>query len=319
MKYENRKLLIDTDPGIDDAFALFFAMARPEFEILGITAVSGNSPVDATLANALRIAAFAGKKGSIPVIRGHERPLRAEPHVEAGEDCCHGIDGLGGSRIPYTKEGLHEGTAENFILQTLAGNDPGTVTLVSIGPMTNVAAAIQKDPETMKRVREIYSMGGAVPGGNMTPVAEFNYWADPDAAAVCYESGIPIRMVGLNATEQIVLTDREADRIRDYGGKITDSLVPMLEHSFAYYKKECGLDGMIPHDLLAMEACLNPELITWKPCHVEVSCTKVTRGECVADVVDAWKQPKNCYVAGSVDRERFLRLFFETLLPEKGQ
>ncbi len=312
MQYEKKRLIIDCDPGIDDALALTFAMARPEFEILGITAVGGNAPIETTLHNALRLAELAGRT-EIPVLRGLS-PSQSAAFQSDGS--CHGADGLGNSNLPPAVKQPGKGSAEDFIIQTLLNHETGSITIVSTGPLTNLAAAMKKNPDAMGRAKEIFSMGGAYLHGNITAVAEFNYWMDPAAAETVFSGNVPVYMVGLNTTEQVVLTKAHAEQMQKSESAVARALAAMLPTQFAFCEQIDSRNGMTPHDLVAMAACLNPQLIRWVPCSVQISTTKVTRGECIIDMVDAWKLPKNCFVATDIDADEFFKLFFHTMLPD---
>jgi len=311
MMSQTKKIIIDTDPGIDDAYAMLFAMNRKDIDILGITTVSGNTHVDLGTRNALRLTDYAGR--AIPVYRGSEKPLRVS--IEFSSE-WHGSDGFGNSGLPEAGRKAGAGTACEFILETLRNNPPESLSIVALGPLTNIALALQEDPETMKRLKGIFSMGGGILRGNMSPVSEFNYWADPDAAAVVYESGINIWMVNLNVTEQVILSPNHMEFLRQHRNPLTDIMLAMYPVYMNYYYTYDRILGAVPHDLLAMEAFADPDIIEWNLCNVRISTSELTRGECLADTVDAWKLPKNCRVSESVGVEKFFDLFFRTMLPE---
>lgn len=313
MNYSKKNIIIDCDPGIDDAFALAFAMSRPEFNILGITTVAGNAPLSTTYGNAVRIAELM-ERSDITVFAGCDKPLERSLAFEDYID-IHGSNGLGGVDLTDPKLKPSNEKAEDYIISTLLSHESGTITLVTLGPLTNLAAAIKKNPEAVARAKEIYSMGGAILYGNITPVAEFNYWADPEAAKIVFESNIPIYMVGLNVTEQVRLTDKHAQLMKQHGNNSVIALADMMPVILDYCNRYEEVNSAAMHDLTAVIACLQPELLDWTHCTVQISTTKVTRGECIADIVDAWKKPKNCYVATSVKSQEILELFFRTMLP----
>jgi purine nucleosidase len=315
MEYEKRKIIIDTDPGIDDAYAMLFALNRPELEVLGITTVSGNTHAAQGTKNALKILEHMGRT-DIPVCMGCEKPLKVPIKFDTE---CHGDDGFGNCGLPEPQAKADSRGAVDFILKTLTDNEPGTVTIVALGPLTNIASAFMKDPDALKRVKEIFSMGGAVLKGNITPVAEYNYWADPDAAAIVYDSGIPIYMIGLNITEKVPLTPNDMEFLYQHRNHNTEVLLSMYRTYVNFYWKYDRMMGAVPHDLLAMAAALDPSIVEWNHCTVQVSNTSLTRGECLADLVDAWKQPKNCHAGVDVDADKFFSLFFLTMLPGRSK
>lgn len=309
---DKKKIIIDCDPGVDDAMAILFAMAHPGLEVLALTAVAGNGPLEMTARNACKLAELGGRP-ELPVYAGCDKPLTREQSNTGGSE-IHGQDCLGDIGLPEAKKGAEARHAVDYILDTLRGNPAGTITILALGPMTNLAQAVQKDSEAFGRAAAIYSMGGSVLCGNMTPVAEFNYWADPEAVDIVFKSGVPFYMVGLNATEQVRLMPEHQERLcasKKNGAAALGKMLPVL---MDFDEKVNGTRYTVPHDLLAAQAIVAPELFGLVHCHVEISTTALTRGECLADLVDAWKQPKNCYVAMSAQEKELLDLFFETVL-----
>ena len=310
---ERRKVIIDCDPGIDDAVGLLFAMRRPEFEILGITAVAGNGPVEFSTMNALKLTELAGRS-DIPVYRGEEKPVRRERTGEDGAS-VHGADYMGENDLPAPEKTAFPGAAD-FILEMA---EKEQITVITVGAMSNLAAAYEKNPEKFRKIESIFSMGGSVLYGNMTPVAEYNYWSDPEAAQMVFESGVPIFMLGLNMTEQIPFTKEHQARLLKgdaccrFEGKALEWFFALPEYGQELIDNNCA----VLHDLTAVIACCQPELFSWKHCHVEISTAELTRGECVADMRGDWEKEKNCYVATSVKIEEYYRLFFETMMPEE--
>jgi len=320
--------LIDTDPGIDDALAILLALASPEVSIEAITSVAGNVPVDFATANVHRILAVGAPAARIPVARGAAAPLHG-PLVTAME--FHGDDGLGGAtrlreadgRLRYPPAG--EGDAGSrpddpgaldgpgLILET-AARFPGELVIVALGPLTNLAVALERDRARLSRVARLVVMGGAVDvPGNVTPAAEFNFHVDPAAAAQVFRSGLPLEVVPLDATQQA--TVRRADLPAALGrgrASVARFIEDFTDHLFAFGEPR-GRDGFALHDPLAVGVALDPSLVGFETLHVDVEDQgRITRGASVADrrsVPPAEKAPPNCRVAMSVDTTRFLELF----------
>lgn len=307
---DKKKVIIDCDPGIDDAIGLLFAMRRPEFEILGITAVAGNGPVECSTQNALKLTALADRL-DIPVYSGCEKPICRERTGEDGAS-VHGADYMGNNHLPIPTHEAKTG-AVDFILEKAFEEE---ITVITVGPMTNLAAAYKKDKETFKKIKNIFSMGGSILYGNTTAVSEYNYWSDPEAAQMVFESMVPIYMLGLNATEQIPLKKEHQDMLMK-GDKCCRFAGEVLTYLLEYGQEFVGEYAAVVHDLTAMVACCRPELFTWENWHVEISTSDITRGECVADMRDDWKQEKNCYVATSIQKEEYYKLYFETMMPDR--
>lgn len=306
-----RKVIIDCDPGIDDAIGLLFAMRCPEFEILGITAVAGNGPVEYSTMNALKLTALA-ERLDIPVYRGEEKPILRERIGEDGAG-VHGADYMGENNLPIPVHEAKPGAAD-FILEMA---ERGDVTIITTGAMTNLAVAYRKNPKLFRKIKSIFSMGGSILYGNMTPVSEYNYWSDPEAVQSVFQSMVPIYMLGLNLTEQIPFTkDHQAlllkgDKCCRFGGEILKYFFALPEYGQELIDNNCA----VLHDLTAIIACCRPELFTWEHYYIDISVAEITRGECVADIKDAWEKEKNCYVAVSVQTEEYYKLFFETMMP----
>ena len=231
-------VLIDCDPGQDDAIALLLALASPELEVLGVTTVAGNQTIDKVTANALRVLELAGRS-DVPVAAGADRPLVGELVVAAD---AHGETGLDGPDLPPPQGSPVEQHAVEFLAERLLASER-PVTVVPLGPLTNVALLLAERPEAADRIERIVLMGGAIAEGNMTPSAEFNIWVDPEAAAYVFESGLDVTMVGLDVTNRAVLTPEHADRLRPQG-RVGEAVAAMLDFYGAFYREAYDHGGM---------------------------------------------------------------------------
>jgi len=262
-----RKIIIDTDPGQDDAVAILLALASPELDILGITTVAGNGPLTRTAVNARTICEVA-KKPDTKVFAGSIRPL-LRPLVTAEE--VHGKTGLNGYDLPASTMPLQAQHGVDFIAETLMREEPGTVTLCPLGPLTNIASALIREPEIAERVKEIVLMGGGYfEGGNITPSAEFNIYVDPHAASVVFKSGIPITMMPLDVTHKVLTTEKRIAAIRDIGTHVGEVVAAWLEFFERYDEAKYGTDGGPLHDPNVIAYLLKPELYAGRHCNVEI-------------------------------------------------
>ena len=272
-----QKIIIDTDPGVDDAFALLLAMTSPELELLAVTAVAGNVPLDLTLPNALRMVEIAGRT-DIPVAGGAAAPL-LRTLVDA--TYAHGDNGLAGVVFPAPRlRPVAEPAAS--LIGMLVRKHPGEVTLVGIGPLTNVAIALRQDPALASMIRGIVLMGGSLSEGNVTPSAEFNFYVDPEAASMVFRSGVPIRMVGLDVTRQVDLTEEHLAALRAGRNPVSDAAARIGSAVMAMYRREGEVGAPHLHDPLAVSALLASDVLTFEDYRVEIEATgTLTAGESV--------------------------------------
>jgi purine nucleosidase len=292
-----QKIIIDCDPGIDDALALVFAHGHPQLELLGITTVAGNVDLGQTTANALRVREFAGLP-EVPVTAGCPGPL-ARPTLHARH--VHGSSGLGAARIPPASSGPADGHAVDYLAAAISA-EPGQITLIAIGPLTNIALAVRRYPHLVSQVGNFVIMGGSAGRGNTTPAAEFNIAADPEAAAIVFGAGWPVTMIGLDVTRQARATAAVRDRMRGLGRLADDLLLPSLSG----YRGRRGpgsapADGPAVHDVCAVARVAAPGLITCVPARVEVETAgRWTAGMTVTDFTAA---PGDCnaQVAVAID------------------
>ena len=269
------RVIIDTDPGVDDAFALLLAMRSPELKIEGITPVAGNVPLDLTLPNALRMVEIAGRT-DIPVAAGAKTPLTRRLVTAA---YVHGENGLGGAEFPEPKTKPVNEPAPEFI-RTTVRKHPGEITLITIGPLTNVAMALNMDPDLRGMIPKLVMMGGSLSGGNITPAAEFNIYVDPEAARIVFQSGIPITMVGLDVTRKTGLTGEHVRRLEAAQNPVSQAAANIAHHAIQHYREAGFLVDPNMHDSLAVAAFLNPSLLKWKEYYVDVETSgELTAGE----------------------------------------
>jgi inosine-uridine nucleoside N-ribohydrolase len=299
-------VILDCDPGHDDAIALLLALASPEVELLGVTTVHGNQTLAKTTANALRVLDLAGRS-DIAVAAGADRPLLRELTVASH---VHGDSGLDGPALPAASRApLDEGAVE-FMLRTIAAS-PVPVTLVPTGPLTNVALLLERTGGA--NVARIVLMGGSIAEGNMTPAAEFNIWADPEAAAVVFRAGIDTTMIGLDVTHRAVTTPALQERLRSTGA--TGSFVADLVDFFTVFHRETyGWDGAPIHDAVAAAHVIRPGIVTTIRCNVEVELeSDLCRGR---TVVDRWRRTDrepNAHVGIDLDTGAFFDLLIERI------
>ena len=303
-----RPLIIDCDPGQDDAIALLLAIASAEeFELLGVTAVAGNVPLANTEANARRVRDLAGRP-ELPVYAGCPRAMVRTP-VTA--EAVHGPSGIDGADLPEPRRPAEAAHAVDFLVQTL-GEASRPVTLATLGPLTNVALAIIKKPSILENVAEIVAMGGAIGLGNVTPAAEFNIYADPHAAHVVFEAGVPLTMVGLDVTRQAIATPVRVEAIRSLGTAPAAAVCGMLEfygaRTTALYRH-----GPPLHDPCVIAYLLEPELFQGRDMHVAIELAgEHAQGRTVCDV-DGRGGASNARVLENVDADGFFALLTERL------
>ena len=306
-----RKIIIDTDPGQDDAVAILLALASPELEILGITAVAGNVPLKLTEKNARKICELAGKPET-KVFAGAIRPL-ARSLVTAEE--VHGQSGLNGPDLPEPTMPLQPQYAVDFIVETLMKEDSGTVTLCPLGPLTNIALALIREPKIAPRIKEVVLMGGGFfEGGNVTPAAEFNIYVDPQAADVVLRSGVPVVMMPLDVTHKALTTGKRIAAFRDLGTRVGIATAEMLEFFERFDEEKYGTDGGPLHDPCVIAYLLKPELFKGRHCNVTVeTASELTMGMTVIDWWGVTKREKNVTVMRDIDHDGFFALLVERL------
>ena len=302
-------VILDCDPGHDDALAITLALARPELEVLGITTIGGNSTLANTTRNALRVLALLGRT-DVPVAAGPDqplvRPLETAPQV-------HGVSGLDGADLPEpASEPRPEGALE-FLRSTLAAA-PAPVTLIPVGPLTNIGLLLRTYPASAEKIAGISLMGGAMGAGNWTPAAEFNIWVDPEAARIVFRSGLPMTMHGLDVTHKALMGLPEADRLDAVGTRVGHVFADLLRFFTRFHVEKYGTDQTPIHDAVAVAHVGLPGLVTTRRYHVDVETTgDLTRGRTVVDDRGQPGEPPNVDVALDIDRAAFADLVIEAV------
>ncbi len=307
-----RKIIIDTDPGQDDAAAIMLALGSPgELDVLGITAVAGNVPVALTSRNVRVICELCNRR-DVKVFAGADRPL-VRQLVTA--EHVHGKTGLDGPVVEEPTMPLQTQHAVDFIIETLLSHEPGTVTLCTLGALTNIALALNKAPEIAPRVRELVMMGGGFfEGGNITPSAEFNIYVDPDAAGIVFKSGIPIVMMPLDVTHRVLTYKARVEKIKAIGSPAAVAMAEMLEFFERFDIEKYGSDGGPLHDPTVIAYLLRPELFKGRDCNVEIETkSELTVGMTVVDWWQVTGRKHNAKVMREVDDQGFFDLLTERL------
>lgn len=305
------RIIIDTDPGQDDAIAMLLAFASPEIEVLGISTVAGNVPLALTTHNALRIVELAGRT-DIPVHAGAEAPL-LRPPVTAEE--VHGATGLDGPDLPAPSIRPADGHAVDFLIRCLRTEPAGSVTLCALGPLTNVALAFALAPDIRQRVRQVVAMGGGrSEGGNITPVAEFNMFADPHAAQAVLRSGVPIVLHPLDVTHIARTSGDRVAAFRRLGTRAGSAVADMLAFAQTYDMERYGTEGGPLHDPNVIAWLLRPEIYQGRDINVEVETgSELTMGQTVVDWWGATSRPRNAHFIRSMNDPAFFELLLDRI------
>jgi inosine-uridine nucleoside N-ribohydrolase len=304
------KIILDCDPGHDDAIAILLAAHHPEVDLLAITTVSGNQSVDKTTHNALKVCTLANIR-NVPVARGMERPL-VRPPKHAPD--IHGESGMDGPHIPEPDIEPVRQHAVDLITDLLMNSD-GDITLVPTGPLTNIATALQYEPAIIPRIKAISLMGGAIGLGNRTPAAEFNILADPEAAAIVFASGCPITMTPLEVTHQALATDAVLNRLRAANRPVATFAADLLGFFGNTYRNEYGFPAPPVHDPCAVAIVIDPTIVRSHLMHVEIETKgEWTSGRTVCDVYGRLGMPPNARVGYALEVERFWEMVIGTIL-----
>lgn len=304
-----KSIIMDCDPGHDDAIALLMAFASDLLEVRAVTTVGGNQTSAKTLINAMKVLSFAGIH-RVPVAAGASKPLVRELEI-APE--VHGDSGLDGPDLPEPAFNASPLSALE-LMEKVISESQEPITLVPTGPLTNIARFLIAAPHLKQKIERISLMGGSAVGGNWTPAAEFNIMVDPEAAEIVFESGIPITMCGLDVTHKAQIFDGEIEDIRQQGGKVAVMVAELLDF-FAKFHQEMGFEGSPLHDPCAVAWLIKPELFTSQKLHVDIeTCGEYTDGATVVDIHGITGKEKQVDVVFDIDREGFIQLLKDSLL-----
>lgn len=306
-----RKIIIDTDPGQDDAVAILLALASPELDVLGITTVAGNVPLSLTQKNARIVCELAGR-ADVRVFAGADRPLVRD--LVTAEN-VHGKTGLDGAPLPDPTMPLQDQHGVDFIIDTLRGEPSGTVTLCPLGPLTNIATAFRRAPDIVGRVADIVLMGGAYfEVGNVTPAAEFNIYVDPHAAQIVFGSGVPLTVMPLDVTHQVLTTPARTQAFHDLGTQTGVAVAQWTGFFERYDKAKYGSNGAPLHDPCVIAYLLQPDLFEGHHINVEIETTSpLTMGMTVADWWGVSGRAANATFMGKADADGYFALLVDRI------
>ena len=305
---QKEKIILDCDPGHDDAVAIMLAAINPKIELLGITVVAGNQKLEKTVNNALKVCNHLNL--DVPVYSGMSRPMIREQLIA---DDIHGETGLDGPKFEELKIKAEDKHAVNFIIDTLMNSDE-KITLVPTGPLTNIGMAIRFEPRIIEKINRIVLMGGSYQLGNMTPAAEFNILADPDAAHIVFSSGVKVVMMGLDLTRQASATKEVVEKIKSLNNKAAKLFVDLMEFFAASQKNVFGWSAPPVHDPTTIAYIIDPECIEVKPMFCEIELwSERSYGRTLCDYFGILKKEPNVDVAVKLDFDRFWNLIYENL------
>ena len=305
---QKEKIILDCDPGHDDAVAIMLAAINPKIELLGITVVAGNQKLEKTVNNALKVCNHLNL--DVPVYSGMSRPMIREQLIA---DDIHGETGLDGPKFEELKIKAEDKHAVNFIIDTLMNSDE-KITLVPTGPLTNIGMAIRFEPRIIEKINRIVLMGGSYQLGNMTPAAEFNILADPDAAHIVFSSGVKVVMMGLDLTRQASATKEVVEKIKSLNNKASKLFVDLMEFCAASQKNVFGWSAPPVHDPTTIAYIIDPECIEVKPMFCEIELwSERSYGRTLCDYFGILKKEPNVDVAVKLDFDRFWNLIYENL------
>ncbi|XP_020241748.1 probable uridine nucleosidase 2 [Asparagus officinalis] len=316
---EKKKIIIDTDPGIDDAMAIFVALQSPEVEVIGLTTIYGNVYTTLATRNALHLLEFA-ERSDIPVAEGSHVTFTKGTKLRVA-DFVHGSDGLGNQNFSPPKGKPIDQSGPAFLVEQ-ANLHPGKITVVALGPLTNIALAIELDPAFAQKIGQIVILGGAFSvNGNVNPAAEANIFGDPDAADIVFTSGADVVAVGLNVTHQVVFSVADRDKLAQSKGKYAQYLCKILALYFSYHHDAYEMQGVYLHDPTAILAAVNPSLLTYTEGVVRVQTSGITRGMTIFDntkkryaEITEWSNKPTVKVAVTVDASAVLELVMDRLI-----
>ncbi len=304
------KIILDCDPGHDDAIAILLAAHHPDIDLLAITTVAGNQSLDKTTLNALKVCSLANIR-DVPVARGMDRPL-VRPASHAAN--IHGESGMDGPDIPEPDIEPAPQHGVDLLIDMLMDSD-GDITIVPTGPLTNIATAIRREPGILPRIKAISLMGGAIGVGNRMPAAEFNIWADPEAAAIVFDCGRPLTMSPLEVTHQALATGEVLDRLRAANRPVASFVADLLTFFGDTYRNVFGFPAPPVHDPCAVAAVIDPDILQAHTIHVEIETEgEWTSGRTVCDIYGVLGKEPNVRVGYALDVPRFWEMLISTIL-----
>ena len=302
-----RNIVLDCDPGHDDAVAILLAGKNPNLNLLGISVVAGNQTIEKTARNALNVATFLGI--NVPIAIGCEFPMVRERVICAA---IHGESGLDGFEFPNYGDKFDKRHGVQLLIDSVMNNDK--VTIVATGPLTNVAMAIKMEPKILERLDEIVIMGGSVDNGNTSPAAEFNIMCDPEAAHVVFSSGVTVRMVGLNVTRKVIVTPEVVDRMEKINNKASDMFVKLMRVFNENQRKTFGVAAGPLHDPATIASIIDKDLIKWQKMNVVIDISHgPSYGRTNCDIFDYLHAPHNVYVAMDIDVNKYWDIIEESI------
>lgn len=294
-----RNIILDCDPGHDDAVAILLAGSSPKLNLLGISVIAGNQTIEKTAKNALNVASYLGI--NVPIAIGCVFPMVRDRVICAS---IHGESGLDGFTFPEPRERFDQRHGVQLIIDTVMNNED--VTVVATGPLTNVAMALKLEPRLYKRIKEIVLMGGSVDNGNTSPAAEFNIMCDPEAAHVVFSSGIPVKMIGLNVTRKVLVTDDVVDRMAKINNRASDMFVKLMKVFNNNQRKVFGIKAGPLHDPATIASLIDEDVIKFEKMNVVIDISHgPSYGRTNCDVFDYLHAPKNVYVAMDIDVNKY--------------
>jgi pyrimidine-specific ribonucleoside hydrolase len=305
----SRSIILDCDPGHDDAVAIALACARPELSVQAVTTVAGNADLERTTRNALRVLTLLART-DVPVAAGADRPLTREPWVPVA---VHGESGLDGSDVPEPAVGTAASTAIE-LMTGLLRDSTEPITIVATGPLTNIALLLRAAPALRDRIAEISLMGGSLGEGNTTASAEFNIWSDPEAASIVFDSGVPIRMAGLDVTHQALVLPEDIERLDAIGTRPGRVFADLMRFFAGHHRARYGWDGPPIHDAVAVAWLISPDLVSSRPLRIDVETgSGPARGRTVADREGLTGRQPNAEVGMAINRARLIDLVVDAI------
>lgn len=304
---QKTKIILDCDPGHDDAIAIVLAGLSNNIDLLGITVAAGNQTIEKTSINALNVARFIGL--DVPIAIGCQDPMVADRMICSQ---IHGETGLDGFDFPAIPHDFDKRHACQFIIDTVMNNDD--VTIVTCGPMTNLAIAMKLEPRIIKRIKQVVLMGGSIDNGNTSPAAEFNIQCDPEAAYVVFNSGIKIKMIGLNVTRKVLVTENVIQRIETINNKVSDMFVKLMRVFNENQRKTFSIEAGPLHDPATIVSLIDDEIVKFQHMNVTIDINHgCSYGRTNCDVFDYLKAPHNAYVAMDIDINKYWEIIYNVI------